>query len=76
VIVDPPRAGLKRDTVLAIIGKSPQLLIYISCNPSTLARDALHIIDAGYTLESSTLVDMFPQTFHIESVNIFTKINR
>jgi len=73
VIVDPPRSGLKRETTLSIIGKFPRLLIYISCNPSTLARDAKYLVEAGYTLESSTLVDMFPQTFHIESVNIFSK---
>jgi len=73
VIVDPPRSGLKRETTLSIIGKFPPLLVYISCNPSTLARDAKYLVEAGYTLESSTLVDMFPQTFHIESVNIFSK---
>jgi 23S rRNA (uracil1939-C5)-methyltransferase len=72
VIVDPPRSGLKRETAQAIIDKSPQLLVYVSCNPSTLARDAKYLVEAGYKLESSTLVDMFPQTFHIESVNIFT----
>ena len=73
VIVDPPRSGLKKETALSIIDKSPRLLIYVSCNPSTLGRDAKYLIEAGYTLESSTLVDMFPQTFHIESVNIFIK---
>jgi 23S rRNA (uracil1939-C5)-methyltransferase len=73
VIVDPPRSGLQRETTQAILDKSSQLLIYVSCNPSTLARDAKYLIEAGYILESSTLVDMFPQTFHIESVNIFTK---
>jgi 23S rRNA (uracil1939-C5)-methyltransferase len=73
VIVDPPRLGLKREVTQAIITKSPGLLIYISCNPSTLARDTKYLIDAGFKLESSTLIDMFPQTFHIESVNIFSK---
>jgi len=73
VIVDPPRSGLKREAAQAIIEKSPQLLIYVSCNPSTLARDAKFMVEAGYQLESTTLIDMFPQTFHIESVNIFKK---
>jgi 23S rRNA (uracil1939-C5)-methyltransferase len=72
-IVDPPRSGLKREAAQGLIDKSPHLLIYVSCNPSTLARDAKHFLEAGYRLESSTLVDMFPQTFHIESVNIFKK---
>ncbi|MCJ7519941.1 MAG: 23S rRNA (uracil(1939)-C(5))-methyltransferase RlmD [Anaerolineaceae bacterium] len=73
MIVDPPRSGLKREATQAIIEKSPRMLIYVSCNPSTLAREAKYLIEAGYQLESSTLVDMFPQTFHIESVNIFSK---
>ena len=73
VIIDPPRSGLKREAAMGLIEKSPRLIIYVSCNPSTLARDAKHLAEAGYQLESSTLVDMFPQTFHIESVNIFTK---
>ena len=72
VIVDPPRSGLKREATQAVIEKSPRLLIYVSCNPSTLARDAKHLSEAGYQLESSTLVDMFPQIFHIESVNYFS----
>jgi len=73
VIIDPPRSGLKPEAAYAIIDKSPQMLIYVSCNPATLARDAKMFSCAGYTLESSILVDMFPQTFHIESVNIFKK---
>jgi 23S rRNA (uracil1939-C5)-methyltransferase len=73
IIIDPPRSGLKPEAAKAIMDKSPQILIYVSCNPSTLARDAKKFSDAGYKIESSTLVDMFPQSFHIESVNIFMK---
>ena len=73
ILVDPPRAGLKREVTQAIIKKSPAVLVYVSCNPSTLARDTKHLAYSGYHLESSTIVDMFPQTFHIESVNIFRK---
>ena len=73
MIVDPPRAGLHREMVAAIISHDPGLLIYVSCNPATLARDAKSLFEAGYRLESCTLVDMFPQTFHMESVNLFTK---
>jgi 23S rRNA (uracil1939-C5)-methyltransferase len=73
VIVDPPRSGLKQEVTQAIIIKSPKLLIYISCNPSTFARDTRYFVEAGYHLNSSTLIDMFPQTFHIESVNVFSK---
>ena len=76
VIVDPPRAGLKHETTQSIISRSPRLLIYISCNPSTLARDVKYLIEAGYKLESSTLVDMFPQTFHIETVILMSRVNK
>ncbi len=73
VIVDPPRSGLKKEVAHVLVKKSPKLLIYVSCNPSTFARDAKYLVAAGYHLESSTLLDMFPQTFHIESINIFQK---
>ncbi len=73
ILVDPPRSGLKKEVTHAIIENSPELLIYVSCNPATFARDTKHFISAGYNLESSTLVDMFPQTFHIELVNLFKK---
>ena len=73
ILVDPPRAGLKRDVVSSIITHDPGLLIYVSCNPSTLARDTKFLATAGYRLDSSILVDMFPQTFHIESINVFKK---
>jgi 23S rRNA (uracil1939-C5)-methyltransferase len=73
ILVDPPRAGLKKDVVSSIITRDPELLIYVSCNPSTLARDTKFLATAGYRLDSSILVDMFPLTFHIESINVFKK---
>jgi 23S rRNA (uracil1939-C5)-methyltransferase len=73
ILVDPPRAGLKKEVVNSIISRDTELLIYVSCNPATLARDAKYLLSAGYHLESSTIVDMFPQTFHMESINIFKK---
>lgn len=73
MLVDPPRAGLRKEMIAAIISHDPGLLIYVSCNPATLARDAKHLFDAGFRLETTTIVDMFPHTFHMESVNLFTK---
>lgn len=67
-IVDPPRAGIAPAGLKALIRSKPGQIIYISCDPSTLARD-LKIMDAsGYAIESVTPVDMFPQTYHIESI--------
>ena len=68
VIVDPPRAGLGKDvtTLLAQIG--PRQLTYVSCDPATLARDVQWLLHFDYHLETITLVDLFPQTFHLETV--------
>jgi len=73
VILDPPRSGIERRALTALVKMAPEQLVYISCNPATLARDAKHLIEAGYKLEESVLLDMFPQTFHIESLNFFSK---
>jgi 23S rRNA (uracil1939-C5)-methyltransferase len=73
VLVDPPRAGLSRGALQSLVGLSAPVFIYISCDPATLARDARQIVHYGYKLQSSKLFDLFPQTYHIESINIFTK---
>ena len=68
IVVDPPRAGLgaKVSRVLAAL-KTP-LLSYVSCDPATLARDLKVLLEAGYRIEEAHLFDLFPQTYHIESV--------
>ena len=73
VIVDPPRAGLDKKVLDAILNLSPKTLAYISCDPSTLARDAARLIAGGYTLLKVTPFDLFPQTYHIESISIFER---
>jgi 23S rRNA (uracil1939-C5)-methyltransferase len=73
VLLDPPRTGVDRRALTALMELAPQQLVYISCNPATLARDAKHLIESGYKLKESILLDMFPQTFHIESLNFFSK---
>lgn len=71
ILVDPPRAGLAREALDAIVQMQPGTLAYISCDPATLARDARRLGLAGYALTSITPFDLFPQTFHIETVSIF-----
>ena len=73
ILLDPPRSGVERRTLTALMELAPQQLVYISCNPATLARDARHLIESGYKLNDSILLDMFPQTFHIESLNFFSR---
>ncbi len=67
IIVDPPRAGLHPDVVQKLIDIAAPVVIYVSCNPTTQARDCA-LLEECYTVEKITPVDMFPQTYHIESV--------
>lgn len=70
-IVDPPRAGLDKAVLDALLKLKPETLAYVSCDPSTLARDAARLIAGGYRLKQVTPFDLFPQTYHIESISIF-----
>jgi 23S rRNA (uracil1939-C5)-methyltransferase len=73
ILLDPPRAGISKKILDSVVSLNPGMITYISCDPATLARDADRFLKQGYILQESTLFDMFPQTFHIESVNIFQK---
>jgi 23S rRNA (uracil1939-C5)-methyltransferase len=68
VVVDPPRAGLGERVARALAKMNSRRLIYVSCDPATLARDLLHLRAGGYRLEQVHLVDLFPQSYHVESV--------
>lgn len=74
VIVDPPRAGLEKRALDALMVLAPLRLAYVSCDPSTLARDAARLIAGGYRLVQVTPFDLFPQTYNIESISIFEKL--
>ncbi len=71
VIVDPPRAGLEKVVVEKILATEPEKVIYISCDPSTFARDSQILTGNDYKLSSVTLLDMFPQTYHFETMGVF-----
>jgi 23S rRNA (uracil1939-C5)-methyltransferase len=73
LVVDPPRAGLSQKVVRRIIEAGPRRIVYVSCNPTTLAPNAAQLTEAGYSLERVRPVDMFPQTPHIECVAVLTK---
>jgi 23S rRNA (uracil-5-)-methyltransferase RumA len=73
IVLDPPRAGIAPKTLLKVIDLGAKHIVYISCNPSTQARDASTLKDHGYELEKYSLVDQFPHTGHIESIAKFTK---
>ena len=74
IILDPPRAGLDRKVLDNLVGMNPPTIVYVSCDPATMARDAQRLVKWGYQLDKITLFDMFPQTYHLESVGFWHPI--
>jgi 23S rRNA (uracil1939-C5)-methyltransferase len=72
-VIDPPRAGLSQKVVRRVIEAAPQRIVYVSCNPTTLAPNAAQLVEAGYVLRRVRPVDMFPQTPHIECVALLER---
>jgi 23S rRNA (uracil1939-C5)-methyltransferase len=73
VVIDPPRAGLSQKIVRRVLECEAKRIVYVSCNPTTLAPNAAQMVEAGYTLRRVRPVDMFPQTPHIECVALLEK---
>jgi 23S rRNA (uracil1939-C5)-methyltransferase len=73
LVVDPPRAGLSAKVVRRVIEAAPSRIVYVSCNPTTLAPNAAQLVEAGYALRRVRPVDMFPQTPHIECVALLER---
>jgi 23S rRNA (uracil1939-C5)-methyltransferase len=76
ILIDPPRKGATPEALSALISLSPKAIIYVSCNPATLARDLKLLQEFGYKAKEIQPVDMFPQTFHVETVTLLEKIIR
>lgn len=74
LIVDPPRKGLAPEFVESVIDMAPKKMVYVSCNPATLARDCRLLVDGGYQLEKVQPVDLFPYTTHVECVVLMSLV--
>ena len=68
VLADPPRTGLGKPVVRELLRLRPARLVVVACDPATLARDLGALTGGGYAIERMTLIDLFPRTFHIETV--------
>lgn len=73
VLVDPPRTGLHKEVIHTLSAMQPKLLLYISCDPATLARDSRLLLEGGFTPQQFIPFDFFPQTYHIETLSIWFK---
>lgn len=74
VVVDPPRKGLTEQFIKAVLEVKPEQIVYVSCNPSTLARDLKIFNDGSYKIVKAQPVDMFPQTYHVECVALMSRV--
>lgn len=75
VFVDPPRKGLTAELISAVAAMAPETFVYISCNPATLARDAVQILAEGFEIEGAVQpLDQFPQTTHVETITVFKRV--
>ena len=73
IVVDPPRKGLNSDTIEALSKMSPRRIVYVSCDPATLARDVALLKERGYVLKNAQAADLFPRCSHVESIVCLTK---
>ena len=75
IVVDPPRKGVSADVIEAISAMAPQRIVYVSCDPATLARDLKLLTAAGYTLQTAEAFDLFPRCAHVETVVLLSHKN-
>ncbi len=72
MVLDPPRAGAGEEVCGLLLRLAPAEIVYVSCDPTTLARD-LQVLGAGYGVSEVHMIDLFPQTYHLETVMVLTR---
>ena len=75
-IMDPPRSGCGPHVIQAVVARQIDRLVYVSCDPVTLARDVRRLLESGYDLIDAQPIDLFPHTYHIETVALLRRANR
>ena len=73
IVVDPPRKGISQDVIDAIAKMVPQRVVYVSCDPATLARDVKLLQEKGYLLRHAEAIDLFPRCAHVETVVLMSR---
>ena len=73
IVVDPPRKGVSRDVIAAMLEMAPKRIVYVSCDPATLARDVKLLREGGYALTHAEAFDLFPRCAHVETVILLTR---
>ena len=76
IVFDPIRAGCKEEVLTSAVAMEPKKIVYVSCNPATMARDIAILVDNGYELQEVQPVDMFPMTSHVECVALLQRVDK
>ncbi len=75
-MLDPPRTGVTSEALAGVLAWASPRIVYVSCDPPTLARDAKRLVDAGYAMTSIDGFDLFPNTAHVEAVSTFQEVEK
>ena len=76
IVIDPPRKGCDTALIATIAAMRPKRVVYVSCDPATLARDLKQFAESGYAIQAVTPVDMFPGTAHVETVVLMSRVEK
>jgi 23S rRNA (uracil1939-C5)-methyltransferase len=73
IVLDPPRTGVSKEALAALARSGARRIVYVACDPATMARDARRLLDSGYRLRALRGFDLFPNTPHVETLGVFER---